>query len=150
MRPAHRGYIALAGDRERADEPLDRAGDTRKNTAAQVTTFSQTAGEQLNLQPTHRFNRSHAIAVAVGVILIGGGVLVLRPHGVQQPVTSRAATAASVTAIAPLSPSPMGVAQPAPPRSVKSAAKPTEPAAEAAAKRKAPKKHPKRFLIQEL
>jgi serine/threonine-protein kinase len=140
----------IAGDRERADERLDRAGETRKNAAARVTTFSQTAGEQSTLEPTHRFRRSHAIAVAVGVILIGGSMLVLRPHGVQQPVTSRAATAASVTVIAPLSPSPMEVAQPAPPRSVKSAAKPTEPAAEAAAKRKAPKKHPKRFLIQEL
>ncbi len=62
------GATLLAGE---ADEPL-------RDTAKQVTTFSQTAGEQMRVASGRRFKPVYAIAATVGLILLVGSFLAPR------------------------------------------------------------------------
>jgi serine/threonine protein kinase len=132
------------------DEPVELMSDTGRNTAAPLTTFSPTGGEQENLQSLRRIKYAYPIAAAVGLILLGGGVLVFSPRAVRPTVTPSRAVPASV--VVPLQPPiSAGPLPPPPVPSPRSKTKSIESGEKApAAMRKAPKKHAKHYLIQEL
>ena len=144
----------VAGGTVTDDERPESRRHLGNNAAAQVTTFSQTAGEQANVWPLRRLKRVHVIAVVLGLVLIGGGVLLLRPRAGQPTAMPKGAPAApSVPVVAPL-PSP-AVTRALPPVLVPKAkplARPIEAdgKTDTSTKPKSPKKHVKRYLIQEL
>jgi serine/threonine-protein kinase len=142
------------------------AGETEKplrDTAKQVTTFSQTAGEQMGVAPARRFKPVYAIAAAVGLVLLAGGFILLTPHGGPSRPANSQPTIAPASANAPVTPpapvrGPLVVPQPPSPEPFAPASNRTAPAktgdtanpSESATKRKSQKASAKRHLIQEL
>jgi serine/threonine-protein kinase len=142
------------------------AGESEKilrDTAKQATTFSRTAGEQMGVASARRFKPTYAVAVAVGLVLLVGGLLLLAPRGgPSKPAASRP-TVAPASANAPVVPpapvrGPVVVSHLPSPEPSLPASDRTTPAktgnianpSESTPKRKASKASAKRHLIQEL
>jgi serine/threonine-protein kinase len=139
------------------------SGKTLRDTAKQVTTFSQTAGEHMGVAQARRFKPVYAIATAVGLVLLVGGFLLLAPRGgPSQPAASHP-TVAPAAANAPAMPpapvrGPVVVPQPPSPEQSLPTSDRTIPAKtgdtanplESSPKRKPQKASAKRHLIQEL
>jgi len=134
-----------------------------RDTAKQVTTFSQTAGEQLGVAPARRFKPVYAIAAAVGLVLLVCGFLLLTSRGGTSKPTPSQPTVAPASANVPGVPpapvrGPVVVPQPPSPEPSLPASNRTIPAkigdsanpSESATKRKPQKASAKRHLIQEL
>jgi serine/threonine-protein kinase len=134
-----------------------------RDTAKQVTTFSQTAGEQLGVAPARRFKPVYAIAAAVGLVLLVCGFLLLTSRGGTSKPTPSQPTVAPASANVPgVPPAPVRgpVVVPQPP-SPEPSLPPSDRAApgktgdsanpaESTTKRKSQKASAKRHLIQEL
>jgi serine/threonine protein kinase len=146
------GATMLAGEAEQ----------TLRDTAKQVTTFSQTASEQMNVAPARRFRPVHAIAATVGLVLLMGGFLLLTSRGgptrpvATQPTVAPVSPPVPVVAPAPVR-GPVVIPQPSPaePLPASDRARPGKTGDSAnpsgsTPKRKSPKTRAKRHLIQEL
>jgi serine/threonine-protein kinase len=147
------GATMLAGEPEKA----------LRDTAKQVTTFSQTAGEKMSVASARRIKPVHAIAAALGLVLLVGGFLLLRPHGGPSKPLASQPTVAPTSANSPVVPpepvrGPLVVPQPpspepALPKPDRAAAGKTGDSAnpsESTPKRKSQRASAKRHLIQEL
>ena len=147
------GATMLAG---KSENPLH-------DTAKQVTTFSQTAGEHMGVALARRFKPVYAIAATVGLVLLVGGFLLLAPRGGPSKPAASQPTVAPASANAPVVPpvplrGPVVVPQPRSPEPSlpasdhavpKKTGDSTNPP-ESTPKRKSQKASAKRHLIQEL
>jgi serine/threonine-protein kinase len=158
-RPAAKGTIKYGAPASGTGATM-LAGESEKtlsDTAKQVTTFSQTAGEQMGVAPARRFKPAYAIAAAVGLVLLVGLFLLLSPRGGPSKSVASQPPVAPIVTPAPVR-RPVVVPQPPPPEPSLPSSDRTLPAkiggtanpSESTPKRKSQKASAKRHLIQEL